>query len=359
MTLVFMTIGLAGCSLPIAGGYDNLTSQDEIEKYLIDAMKLNKAECQFNVDSEDLVDPNRWIKIPGVKNISSEHKQVIGGYDVKVSITYWDNYPIMYAFENDDTSKLSEKQKELLEEYKRVIDLIDGKNVEEQESSTESVSVEESSTEESTSEVLSTEKRILKIHDYIVENTSYDSSLDYMYNAYETLLGHKAICSGYAEVFKTFMDMIGVECITITGVAGNDNHMWNMIKLDNEWYHVDVTWDDPIGNKSGSIYHNYFNVDDTTIAKDHTWEKANYPKATGSKYSYVSMMNIKVLNSQEELEDYILELAEEKKKKAEIIVYGESDLKQVFSKMYGKVLSYSAKISSFNDYTMYTITMKY
>lgn len=354
MAMLIMAFCLAGCSGPVGAGYDKLKSEEEIQNYLIRAMEQNKTDCQFNVETEDLIDPNSWVKIPGVKNISCEHRQVIGGYDVKVSITYWDNYPIVYAYKNNDPSKLTAKQKELFDEYKRVLNMIEGKESVSEDSTNASV-------EQSTEAVkqLPIEEKILKIHDYLVENTSYDSSLDYMYDAYDTLLEHRAICSGYAEVFKTFMDMMGVECITITGVAGNENHMWNIIKLDNEWYHVDVTWDDPIGNKSGSIYHSYFNVDDASISKDHSWERENYPKAEGTKYSYNNMMGIKVLYSQEELEDYIAELAGKREGKAEIMVYGQSDVKKAFSKMVGKVLSYSAKIESYSDYKIYHLTMKY
>lgn len=337
VAMLIMAFCLAGCSGPVGAGYDRLKSEEEIKDYLIRAMEQNKTDCQFNVETEDLIDPNSWVKIPGVKNIGCEHRQVIGGYDVKVSITYWDNYPIMYAYKNNDTSKLTAKQKELLDEYKRVLDMIEGEAVKE----------------------LPIEEKILKIHDYLVDNTSYDTSLDYMYNAYSTLIEHRAICSGYAEVFKTFMDMMGVECIAITGLGGNENHMWNMIKLDNEWYHVDVTWDDPIGNKVGSMYHGYFNVDDTTISKDHSWEREDYPKAEGKKYSYNNIKGIKELYSQEELENYIAELAGKKEGKAEIIVYGDSDLKKAFSKMVGKVLSYSVKIESYSDYKIYHLTMKY
>ena len=33
------------------------------------------------------------------------------------------------------------------------------------------------------------------------------------------------------------------------------NHAWNLIKLDGEWYQVDVTWDDPVWDRLGRVCH--------------------------------------------------------------------------------------------------------
>lgn len=44
------------------------------------------------------------------------------------------------------------------------------------------------------------------------------------------------------------MDMLGIENGTVSGEAGDEQHIWNTVKLDDQWYHVDVTWDDPIGS---------------------------------------------------------------------------------------------------------------
>lgn len=361
---------MAGCSGPISGGYDRLSDKRDIENYLIKTMELNREECKFNIADIDMLDLEELVKLPGVKNISSSYKQVLGGYDVSMSITYWDNYPIMYAYRNNDDTRLTDKQKELLEEYKRVLNAIEnGPDIEKtsveasSESSTESESESEAESEsESASKAhkeLTLEEKILKIHDYLVENVSYDANLDYMYNAYGVMFDHKAICSGYAEAFKTLVDMLGVECITITGMGNGDNHMWNMIKLDNEWYHVDVTWDDPVGNKKNVTYHTYFNVTDEFMEKDHTWDKDKYPKAEGTKYSYIKMMGIEVLNSQAEFEEYIAKMVKDRVKSADVIVYGDSDIKAAFSKMGGKLVSYSATISTYKDYKEYKFTIKY
>ena len=68
-----------------------------------------------------------------------------------------------------------------------------------------------------------------------------------------------------------------------------------MVKLDNEWYNLDVTWDEPIFNKNGSnnsldkVNHTYFNIPDNIFHKDHkrgNYENDEYAKCTATKYSY-------------------------------------------------------------------------
>ena len=100
----------------------------------------------------------------------------------------------------------------------------------------------------------------LAIHDYLVENVSYVDTGDSSYNAYSALINGIAVCSGYTECFKTFMDMLGIENGTVSGEAGNEQHIWNTVMLDGQWYHVDVTWDDPIGSSFEYTDHAYFNI---------------------------------------------------------------------------------------------------
>lgn len=78
------------------------------------------------------------------------------------------------------------------------------------------------------------------------------------------------VCEGYAKAFQLLMNASGIECILVVGDAGG-GHAWNQIKLDNEWYNVDVTWDDVgIGSDGISrIRWDYFNVTDAQFT-DHS-----------------------------------------------------------------------------------------
>ncbi len=108
--------------------------------------------------------------------------------------------------------------------------------------------------------------KILQIHDTLVELIDYhDDNSNSSHNIYGALVDNKVVCEGYAKAFKYILDSINIDCILVSGNATNssnktDSHMWNYVMINEKWYGVDVTWDDPIiiGNKIKTIRHDYF-----------------------------------------------------------------------------------------------------
>ena len=123
--------------------------------------------------------------------------------------------------------------------------------------------------------------QIREIHDFIVENTEYDETVSKsnIYNIYGTLINKEAVCEGYAKTFKYILDKLDIPCIIACGIGQNskgqtESHAWNYVKLNNAWYAVDVTWDDPVIIGNGSVtnemrYH-YFLRGSNSFFKDHT-----------------------------------------------------------------------------------------
>lgn len=102
------------------------------------------------------------------------------------------------------------------------------------------------------------------------------------FQPYGALIDGTAVCLGYATTFQLFMDLLGIECITVVGAAfdSEGDHAWNMVKLNGEWYCVDATWD--LGRSSPERC-KYFNVTSDHMAKtDHQWDYANTPMATAT-----------------------------------------------------------------------------
>lgn len=86
-------------------------------------------------------------------------------------------------------------------------------------------------------------EKILVVHDYIVNNYSYD--LTYESRTLDSMVLQKTgVCQGYTYLFKYVMDNIGIECVTVP--SDENNHIWNKIKINGEWYNIDLTSDDPI-----------------------------------------------------------------------------------------------------------------
>lgn len=123
--------------------------------------------------------------------------------------------------------------------------------------------------------------QIREIHDFIVENTEYDETVskNNIYNIYGTLINKEAVCEGYAKTFKYILDKLDIPCIIACGIGQNskgqtESHAWNYVKLNDVWYAVDVTWDDPVIIGNGSVtnemrYH-YFLRGSNSFFKDHT-----------------------------------------------------------------------------------------
>lgn len=131
------------------------------------------------------------------------------------------------------------------------------------------------------------------IYEWIVNEVDYDwTHQDVMaetpresYTPYGGLVDQRAVCLGYAATFQLLCDLAGVECITVVGAtfSGSGDHAWNMVRLDGNWYCVDVTWDANYreqGTSSGREKDwDYFNLTSDEMAKGHQWDYANTPEA--------------------------------------------------------------------------------
>ena len=115
-------------------------------------------------------------------------------------------------------------------------------------------------------------ERLKYVHDWIVNNTVYlKGDTYYESEADGPVIYGKAICEGYSKAFMYFAQSMGFDCVCVIGGAGGVDHMWNMVKLDGQWYNVDVTWDDPVmSDGSQTLRYNYFLISDSELRRDHS-----------------------------------------------------------------------------------------
>ena len=141
---------------------------------------------------------------------------------------------------------------------------------------------------------------IKMVHDYLVENIEYDTSLQEknIYNIYGALINGKCVCEGYARAFKYLLDGLGIESTMVIGKGINssgqsENHAWNYVKLENNWYAVDCTWDDPViiggGYIGNSSKYRYFLKGKEDMEKDHT-TLCNFTQG-GKEFEYPTLNN--------------------------------------------------------------------
>ncbi len=160
-------------------------------------------------------------------------------------------------------------------------------------------------------------KQIELVHDYLTTNTTYrmddkcdPDNIGFIRTAYGSLVKHEGVCESYTRAFKAVMDELNIPCVMVQGVYRRTEnevelHIWNYVQIDDVWYAVDVTMDDPINTKltesngkDGYENQEYLLVGESTMSIHHvpseTMSSANY------KFTYPELA----------LDDYGIERAE-------------------------------------------------
>lgn len=117
------------------------------------------------------------------------------------------------------------------------------------------------------------------VHDYLVENLEYEETISKpnIYNIYGALVNKNCVCEGYAKAFKYLLNSLDINCVLVSGIATNsegnsENHAWNYVEINNIWYAIDSTWDDPIiigGFLTKSDKYKYFMKGSVEFNKTH------------------------------------------------------------------------------------------
>ena len=104
--------------------------------------------------------------------------------------------------------------------------------------------------------------KIKYINDYICLSTEYDWD-SYNNNAvagkpqtaYSCAVEYKTVCAGYSKCFVYYMQQLGIPAVPIWG----GGHEWSFIKVNDQYYQIDVCWNDD-GRNNKSSYPYYFNL---------------------------------------------------------------------------------------------------
>jgi len=147
-------------------------------------------------------------------------------------------------------------------------------------------------------------EKVLAAHEYLCYTTSYSTSGSMMHTAYGSLVNRAAACSGYSLAFQYLMNLLGIECmyvsgqsVHVTGQGSAINHGWNLVKINNQWYHVDTTWGSPADKSLGQVEHAFLLVSDATMLTRrngsyvHIWDQNAYPAATDTTYENLFWTN--------------------------------------------------------------------
>jgi len=129
---------------------------------------------------------------------------------------------------------------------------------------------------------------IQRFHNYIINHTVYDKSFVNNPNkntsksntAYGPLFNKTGLCGGYTDLMELFLEKMNVKSYKIS----SQNHIWNYVFLDNNWKHLDLTWDDPVTNTGEQLLKfDYFMITTNALElkkdNEHNYEKIYYLEA--------------------------------------------------------------------------------
>jgi len=141
-------------------------------------------------------------------------------------------------------------------------------------------------------------ENLKRIHDYIIENTKYDierndkgDSKYKSFQAYGPAIEGYATCNGYADLMAIILSKLNYENYKIATTSDeisyeSNGHIWNAVKINNNWVHLDLTWDDPVSTDGKDyLYHKYFLISTEEMAtadqgnvnvEEHNFDKSIY-----------------------------------------------------------------------------------
>ncbi len=114
----------------------------------------------------------------------------------------------------------------------------------------------------------------LFLNDWLCQRCTYNNESSERHTALGALVLGEAVCDGYARAFQLLCRQFGIECLPVEGTSdfagdGEGGHMWNVVQLGDNWYHVDVTWNDAPEATCDVERYFYLNLTTDQIRQDH------------------------------------------------------------------------------------------
>lgn len=115
----------------------------------------------------------------------------------------------------------------------------------------------------------------------LINKIEYDTNAIYNQSAFSALVIGRSVCAGYTRAFQLIMQKLNIPTYYVLGFAKED-HAWNIVKLNGEYYNVDITWDD-----TGGVF-KHFNLTDEEISTSHARNgiSLNLPKCNFNTYRF-------------------------------------------------------------------------
>ena len=143
----------------------------------------------------------------------------------------------------------------------------------------------------------------LAIHDFILENVTYDKlKKSYSHEIIGPLTQGVGVCEGIAKTVKALCDAVGLPCIVALSEAAPEigvryRHTWNVVTVEGQRYHMDATFDNSL--QRGMKRYDYFNLDDKAVFRDHEPLIAPAPACTDGDHFYYKEKKLSFTKTEE------------------------------------------------------------
>ncbi|MDR2526202.1 MAG: Ig-like domain-containing protein, partial [Oscillospiraceae bacterium] len=142
-------------------------------------------------------------------------------------------------------------------------------------------------------------ERVLAVNDFLALHVAYNQAVadggagtEEVYTAYGALGLGDAVCQGYSLAALYLFKYLNINALYCS--SSSMNHGWNLVQVNGTWYHLDITWNDPLSQSAahsggrdvlGRVRHNNLLRSATGItATGHSGWDAGLPSATGTTY---------------------------------------------------------------------------
>lgn len=141
-------------------------------------------------------------------------------------------------------------------------------------------------------------QKIKYVYEYLINTTDYNINSPDNQNIQSALLNHSSVCAGYSKAFQYILHRMGMFCTYVTGnTSDGGDHGWNIVRIDGTYYHVDVTWGDPVFinqfeeiSTSSVMNYNYLCCTDGEIYKTHIPKcSVPLPECSDGSYNYYKL----------------------------------------------------------------------
>lgn len=141
----------------------------------------------------------------------------------------------------------------------------------------------------------------LAIHDKLSYSVEY-SKLEELPRAYHTIEGTFlegiGVCDGFTKSLQLILDKVGIDSIIVLGNLDGNAHAWNLVRLEDEWYHVDLTSSHSIYDETGIVNHAYFNLNNNAIKKFSSMDNENIlPEVNATAHNYYTYNDLVIKES--------------------------------------------------------------